>query len=286
MKLLITGAGGQLGKEWVQYCEINSIPYEAYDSKGLDISQREKVENTLTDVKPDALINCAAYTKVDQAEDEKILATKINARAVKDLAEVCREHRVKLVHFSTDYVFSGAEEDKYKFPEGYPETHQTDPVNVYGATKLEGEKAIQYSGCDFLIIRVAWLCGQFGHNFVKTMLRLGAERDQLNVVNDQSGCPTFADQVVEQSVALLEALQSGIYHLSSKGVITWYDFACEIFKIAGIDVEVNPVSSSEFKTKATRPAFSKLSTHKIEQIPGIEIRDWKQNLNHLIRQIS
>lgn len=286
MKFLITGAGGQLGKEWVAFCERNALPFEAFDSGGLDITDRSQVREKLITYQPEVVINCAAYTKVDQAEDEKLLATKINARAVKDLAELCVQFDIKLVHYSTDYVFSGAGSDRSRFPDGYPEDHQTDPVNVYGFTKWKGEVAIQESGCEYLIIRVAWLCGYYGSNFVKTMLRLAQERDELNVVNDQYGSPTFAHRVVEQTRILLKNGKSGIFHLSSKGLITWYDFARAVFELSGTKVTVHPVSSSEFKTKATRPSFSKLSTHKSEQIPRIEIRHWKNDLEHLIQQIS
>jgi dTDP-4-dehydrorhamnose reductase len=284
MKLLITGAGGQLGKEWVQFCIDRKVPFEAFDSKGLDITNPALLKEIIVTSDPDVIINCAAYTKVDQAEDEEELATRINGEAVKSLSEVCAEKDIKLVHYSTDYVFSGSAEDREQFPAGYPEDHTADPINVYGKTKWMGEEYIRQSGCDHLILRVSWLCGKHGHNFIKTMLRLAEDRDELTVVNDQFGCPTFADQVVEQTWQLLQQEENGVFHISSEGVITWFDFAKAIFEIKGIDISVKPVSSAEFKTKAKRPLFSKLNTQKIENVPGIEIKDWKENLSDLLSE--
>jgi dTDP-4-dehydrorhamnose reductase len=285
MKLLITGAGGQLGKEWVDFCKDHEVSYNSFSSNELDITDEDKVAKVIADVAPDVLINCAAYTKVDEAEDNKQTALKINAESVKKLANICNRNNVKLVHYSTDYVFAGNKSDKENSPEGYKEEDSTDPVNAYGHSKLKGEEAIKDSGCEFLLLRVSWLCGQYGHNFVKTMLRLGAERDELNVVNDQFGSPTFADQVVEQTFELLQQNKIGTYHLSSGGMTTWFDFSKEIFKQKGINVKVNPVSSADFPTKAKRPFFSKLSTQKISNVDGILILDWKAGLQRLLKQL-
>ena len=285
MKLLITGAGGQLGKEWVLFCEHHHISYVSFDSEGFDITNQVAIREKLTNHKPDVVINCAAYTKVDQAEEEKDLAREINAEAVGNLATLCLEFGAKLVHYSTDYVFPGRSEDKEKYPNGYPETAKTDPINTYGLTKRDGELAIFNSECTFLLLRVSWLCGAHGNNFVKTMLRIGKEREELNVVNDQFGSPTFTDQVVEQTYTLLKNHEEGVYHLSSSGITTWYHFAKEIFSRSGLEVKVNPVSSSEFVTKAIRPAFSKLSTQKISTIPGIKLKNWQEGLTDLIEKL-
>lgn len=285
MKVLITGAGGQLGQEWVHFCTDHSIPFKAFDSTSLDITDKESVKKNCLEFSPDVFVNCAAYTKVDQAEEESELAEKINATALQGISEICCEMGIKLVHYSTDYVFAGSYSDQEKVPQGYPEDFETHPVNVYGATKRKGEEAIIKSGCDFLLLRVSWLCGQFGNNFVKTMLRLGLERDKLTVVNDQFGSPTFADQVVAQSFQLLLREEMGIFHLSSEGITTWYEFAKEIFAQRELDVEVIPVASSEFKTKAVRPYFSKLSTQKISTIPGITILSWRDGLKRLLTTI-
>lgn len=285
MKLLITGAGGQLGKEWIDFCKDHSVSYNSFSSNELDITDEDKVAKVIADVAPDVLINCAAYTKVDEAEDNKQTALKINAESVKKLTNICNRNNVKLVHYSTDYVFAGNKSDKENSPEGYKEEDSTGPVNAYGHSKLKGEEAIKDSGCKFLLLRVSWLCGQYGHNFVKTMLRLGAERNELNVVNDQFGSPTFADQVVEQTFELLQQNKIGTYHLSSGGMTTWFDFSKEIFKQKGINVKVNPVSSADFPTKAKRPFFSKLSTQKISNVDGILILDWKAGLQRLLKQL-
>ena len=283
MKLLITGAGGQLGREWVHFCMEHHTNFESFDSEGLDITDNKKLRDQLSTSNPDVVINCAAYTGVDQAEDDQADAQKINSEAVKSLASLCGELGIKLVHYSTDYVFSGRIEDRKKYPDGYPETAATNPVNVYGRTKRDGELEIFHSECTFLLLRVSWLCGRYGHNFVKTMLRLGEERKQLTVVNDQFGSPTFTDQVVNQTYTLLKNHEEGVYHLSSEGITTWYHFAKEIFSQSGIEVHIEPVASTVFKTKAIRPAFSKLSTQKICTIPGIEIKNWHQGLKDLLQ---
>lgn len=285
MKLLITGAGGQLGKEWVDFCNEHGVSYNSFSSNELDITDEDRVAKVISDSAPDVLINCAAYTKVDEAEDNKQVALKVNAESVKKMAALCKTYHIKLVHFSTDYVFPGNSSDKENFPKGYREEDSTDPVNVYGYSKLKGEDAIKKSDCDYLILRVSWLCGQYGHNFVKTMLKLGVEKDELNVVNDQFGAPTFANQVVEQTFELLHKNKTGTFHLSSEGMTTWYHFSKEIFKQKGIHVKVNPVSSADFPTKAERPNFSKLSTQKISNVDGILIQDWKAGLQRLLKQL-
>lgn len=285
MKLFITGAGGQLGQEWVQFCEKNGISFLAYSSKELNILDEDNLRVIFEKESPDVLINCAAYTKVDQAEEDIQLAGMVNAEALKLLSEQCLTHHTKLVHYSTDYVFAGTKEDQKKVPEGYPEDFEPNPINVYGATKRRGEIAIIESGCEFLILRVSWLCGVFGNNFVKTMIRLGAERDELSVVNDQFGSPTFADQVVEQSFELITQEKEGIFHLSSEGITSWFEFAKEIFRLKEMEVKVNAVNSTAFKTKAKRPSFSKLSTQKISTIPDINTLNWQEGLNNLINSI-
>ncbi len=285
MKLLITGANGQLGKEWTDFCSRNKINYEALGSEELDIRNPEHIQERLEEFQPDVIINCAAYTNVDAAEDERDISLTINASGVATLAEVCAKKNLKLVHYSTDYVFPGNPEDKEKYPDGYPEEAETNPINQYGASKRLGEEELINSGCDFILIRVAWLCGKYGNNFVKTMLGLGREKDFLSVVDDQFGSPTFCEDVVSKSFKLIQENEKGIFHISSFGLITWFNFAEEIFKQAGIKVDLKPVSSEEYKTKAKRPAFSKLSTQKISTIDGIEIQEWKVGLHKLINQL-
>lgn len=286
MKILISGAGGQLGKEWVHYCTNSGIIFNAFDSKALDITKSQELERIIGETSPDVIINCAAYTKVDQAEDEEGWAEEINSVAVGTLARICTEKNIKLVHYSTDYVFSGSMSDKEKYPEGYDEEAMVSPQNAYGRTKYNGEMGIVTSGCEHLILRVSWLCGLHGNNFVKTMLRLADERKELSVVNDQFGCPAFTKDVVAQTKLLLEVGELGVFHLGSDGVISWYDFAKEIFALKQVDIKVNPVSSDNFPTKAKRPSFSKLSTKKISTIPSVKILGWKKSLRELISEID
>lgn len=288
MKILILGVKGQLGSDWKEFLEANpndDIKASYYDLPELDISHKESVEHVLKKEKPDVVINCAAYTKVDQAENEKELARRINAESVEDLAILCESQGILLVHYSTDYIFAGRQEDEKRFPDGYPEEHKAEPINWYGQTKWEAEEAIRKAGDNHLIIRVAWLCGRYGGNFIKTMLRLGKERDTLKVVNDQTGSPTFTENVVKNTMALIKSDQRGTFHLTSKGKVTWFDLAQEIFRIADLQIVVAPVTSEEFKTEAKRPHYSKMDTSKIAQVEGVEIEDWKVGLQRLISKL-
>lgn len=286
MRILITGGSGQLGREWVSYLNRKEVEFISLPSADLDVTDHADTNRVLNNLRPDLIINCAAYTKVDQAEEEPEKAFLVNGEAVENLAKYCAQKKIKIVHFSTDYVFPGTEEDMEKLPAGYPEDHPTKPINVYGSSKLAGEKAIQHSGCDYLLIRVSWLCGKYGNNFVKTMLRLAEDRDELKVVNDQFGCPSFAKNVVENCWRLIESKEEGVFHLTSKGKISWYDFASEIFKQAGVDISLVPVDSSAFPTKAIRPAFSLLSTKKIANISGVSLIDWEEGLKSMLAELK
>ena len=286
MRILITGGNGQLGREWVEYLNRKEVEFISLPSADLDITDHADTNRVLKNLRPNLIINCAAYTKVDQAEDEQEKALAVNGKAVQNLAEYCASQNVKLIHYSTDYVFPGSVEDAESLPNGYPEDYQTNPINAYGESKLAGEEAIKESGCEYLLIRVSWLCGKYGHNFVKTMLRLAEDRDELKVVNDQLGCPTFTKNVVENCWQLIENKERGVFHLASKGKITWYDFASEIFKQAGVEINLEPVDSSEFPTKAKRPAFSLLSTEKIGNISGVSLIDWKEGLKSMLAELK
>ncbi len=287
MKILLLGASGQLGQEWQLRLDRRSEDYIVlpYTSTQLDITHYREVSDELRDQKPDVVINCAAYTNVDGAEENRQLAQKVNVEAVIYLAELSKELEFKLIHYSTDYVFPGDQLDRQEFPEGYPEAHHADPINWYGKTKWEGEQAIRNTTGNHLIIRLSWLCGQFGKNFVKTMLKLGRERDKIEVVNDQFGSPTFAENVVTNCLNLLDSGSTGTFHVTSKGVISWYDFASSIFTKSGMDVNLIPVSSEAFPTKAKRPYFSKLGTEKLEAVAGSEIIDWEEGLEDLLKQL-
>jgi len=291
MNIILLGASGQLGSEWQsvineEYSEAGDIILLPYTSSQLDITNHEAVRNEVREQQPDVVVNCAAFTDVDGAEDQRNKAYHVNVEAVANLAELGAELDYKLIHYSTDYVFPGRIEDKKTFPDGYPENHAADPINYYGQTKWEGEEAIRQASQKHLIIRVSWLCGQFGNNFVKTMLRLERERDRLQVVNDQFGSPTFAGDVVKNSLQLIRDDQKGTFHLTSRGLITWYDFAKEICEQNGVNVNIEPVKSDAFPTKAKRPSFSKLSTKKLESVSGTILINWRDGLETLLTQIQ
>lgn len=287
LKALLFGASGQLGNEW-QHAFKNRDDFQMipYPSSQLDITRPESVEDEISRQKPDVIINCAAYTKVDKAEKEKDKARQINAGAVARMADICASRNIKLVHYSTDYIFAGSREDGNRFSEGYSEDHTADPVNWYGQTKWEGEESIRTSGCRHLILRVSWLCGRSGTNFVKTMLRLAQKHDSLNVVNDQLGSPTYADNLVQNTIALINQDQEGTFHCSSAGIISWADFAIAIFSLSDKKVTVNAIPSSKYPTEAVRPFFSKLNTDKIQSVKGTKTEHWKRGLARLLGQIN
>ncbi len=288
MKAILLGASGQLGKEWQRIIDkdySDEIELLSYTSSELDITHYQEVSDEFREQKPGVVINCAAFTDVDGSEDHKKRARKVNMEAPLYLAELSQQLEFKLVHYSTDYVFPGTKLNKKEFPEGYPEDHPADPVNWYGKTKWEGEQAIRQTAENHLIIRVSWLCGQYGSNFVKTMLRLGKEREELQVVDDQWGSPTFAENVVENCLNLLGKDIIGTYHITSKGLISWYDLAKAIFELSNTNVSLEAVDSDAFPTRAERPYFSKLSTHKIEAVEGSRIIPWREGLQRLLGQL-
>ncbi len=285
MKFLITGATGQLGREWVHFFEEKDITYEAFSSSELDITDSHKVNQKLEEIWPNVVINCAAYTNVDGAESESEKAFLVNETGVQNLVNACESVDATLVHFSTDYVFSGSEEDQKKYPDGYPENAEMNPINVYGKSKEAGEVILHTANCDWILVRVSWLCGQFGNNFAKTMLRLGAEREGLSVVDDQIGCPSFAFDVVEKTYQLFKKGSTGIFHISSEGKISWADFAEEIFNQAGLNVKLKRITSEEYPFTATRPMFTLLSKKKIKK-SGLHPLEWRLGLSKLMQQID
>lgn len=285
MKFLVTGAGGQLGQEWVQYLKEKKIPYNAFLSSKLDITIAKDVNQKIEEVKPDVVVNCAAYTDVDGAESEPDRAFLVNETAIENLTIACEAANAKLVHYSTDFVFSGSESDQQKYPEGYSEDVKTDPVNVYGESKAAGEMVLMDADCEWLLIRVSWLCGAFGNNFLRTMLRLGSDRDLLRVVDDQIGCPSFAFDVVEKSVELLRKKLTGTFHINCDGRISWADFAEEIFQQAEMKVRIKRITSDEYPFTAKRPMFTLLSNQKLKET-GLDPLHWKVGLNELLKQIN
>jgi dTDP-4-dehydrorhamnose reductase len=275
-KILITGSNGQLGRCLADVAEH----YPDYDfhfktSKELDITTKEQIRSLFAQEKFDYCINCAAYTAVDKAETDKENAFLVNAEAVKYLAEACKENATILIHISTDFVFDGTK------GEPYAEGDIPNPINVYGASKLKGEQYVQQLLNKYFIIRTSWVYSKYGNNFVKTMLRLGVEREELSVVNDQIGSPTFAGDLAEAILKIIssQATNYGIYHYSNEGAISWCDFAKAIFEIKGMKVKVNPISTEAYPTQAKRPINSELFKHKIEKIFPENIKFWLDSLH-------
>ena len=278
-KILVTGANGQLGSE-LRVLSVNSNHEFLFtDVAELDITNREAVDNYVSEHGTDIIVNCAAYTNVDKAEDDTEMADNINHLAVKNLAEVSAKYKLTLIHISTDYVFDGSKNTPYL------ETDPTAPLGVYGRTKLAGEKAVTDSGCDYLIIRTSWLYSSFGNNFVKTMRRLTAEKDSLKVVFDQVGTPTYAGDLAQAILKIIDsgkyADNAGIYHFSNEGVCSWYDFAIEIRNLSGNLCDIQPCHSDEFPSKVKRPNFSVLDKTKIKETFGLKIPYWKFSLREM-----
>lgn len=279
MKIMITGSNGQLGNE-MQVLAKNSCHTFVYtDIKELDITDKEAVEKFIEKEKPDFLVNCAAYTDVNKAESDLELANKINAIAPLNLALGCKKNNCKLIHVSTDYVFDGNNYLPYK------ETDATNPQSAYGRTKLLGEQNIQNTLEDYIIIRTAWLYSSFGKNFVKTMVNLGKSREEISVVFDQIGSPTYANdlaKVIMQIINLTsenkDNFKAGIYHFSNQGVCSWYDFTVEIFKIFDINCKVKAIETYEYPTPATRPHYSVLNKKKIEKTFDFKVPFWRDSL--------
>lgn len=285
MNILITGANGQLGNEMrLLSKENNKDSYFFTDVAELDITSLLDIRAFVKQNNIDVIVNCAAYTNVDKAEDDVELCDLINNKAVENLAIVAKEYDCTLIHVSTDYVFSG----KGNLP--CTEEQATSPLGVYGKTKLAGEDAIRRIGCKYLIFRTAWLYSEFGNNFVKTMIRLTTEKDSLKVVFDQVGSPTYAGDLGKLIFSIIEKRQyeqhQGIYHFSNEGVCSWYDFAKEISFIAGTDCDIQPCHSDEFPSKVTRPAFSVLDKTKVKRDFQFEVPYWKVSLTKCINKLK
>ena len=279
MKFLITGANGQLGQELQKLLRERQLDFVAFDSKKLDITNRENVLSVFEQEKPDVVLHAAAYTKVDLAEDDgRALNWQVNVDGTKNVADATKLIGAKLVAVSTDYVFEGTSNDEYH------ETDAVNPQNAYGRAKLAGELAVIESGVAAYIVRTSWVFGEFGNNFVFTMQRLAATHPKLTVVNDQLGRPTWTRTLAEFMVHLVDVKANyGIYHLSNEGTTTWFDFAREILK--DTTVEVAPVTSAEFPQKAYRPRHSVMSLEKAKAT-GFEIINWREALREFLTGLS
>jgi dTDP-4-dehydrorhamnose reductase len=285
-QVVILGAGGQLGLEWQDFLQEHKIPFSAFRSAELDITNAKQLKAVLALLKPSVVMNCAAYTKVDKAESERDLAYAVNADSVKNLADIAAELDFLLVHYSTDYVFSGEASDAVAFPEGFYEDSPTKTCNLYGTSKLAGEVALKASKARFLLIRVAWLCGQHGTNFVKTILRLAKEKPELRVVADQVGAPSFAENVVFNTWQLLRAGCTGTFHIASTDACSWFELAQETLRWNGVSTPVHPITTAEFPTPAKRAAYSRLNISKLASVPGTVLTGWKQGLHNLLNELQ
>jgi dTDP-4-dehydrorhamnose reductase len=281
MKILVVGGVGQLGQciqKVATQRNITSISF--VDEFVGNILDMKVLEDLFTKEKPQYVINCAAYTAVDKAEDEIALSRKINRDGAENVAKMCAKFGATMLHVSTDFVFEG------NVPTLLSEEMPANPISIYGLTKLEGEKAVTDSLPENYIVRTAWLYSEFANNFMKTMIKLGTERDSLGIIADQIGSPTYG---VDLAGALLDIIASdkkayGIYHYSNEGAISWYDFAQAIFELGNINVKVKPLKTSEYPTKATRPAFSVMDKTKIKNTFGIEIPYWRNSLKVAIQE--
>ena len=284
MKILVTGANGMLAKEVKEKFQKGNEVI-ATDVAELDITNEKMVYDVITEMKPDYIINCAAYTAVDKAEENYDLADKINGDGPRNLAKAAKAAGAKLVHISTDYVFGG----DLDVSKDYDEDDKKEPVTVYGKTKLHGEQGIEENMEEYYIFRTAWLYGVGGNNFVKTMTKLGSTRDEINVVSDQHGSPTYAKDLTDIIYQAIEKkIPYGIYNATNQGYTTWYDFTKEILKEQGIECKVNPVTTEEYIemmkiTQAKRPFNSQLSKNKLLKL-GIKIPEWKDGLKRYLKE--
>jgi dTDP-4-dehydrorhamnose reductase len=286
-KVLVTGSYGQLGSELQQIAsQLNSAGFIFTDADTLDICSKEALEQFVVQQPVDFIVNCAAYTAVDKAEDDEVLCNDINCNAVRNIGEVAASKGIKVIHISTDYVFDGTAHTPYT------EDGKINPKTVYGKTKACGEEELMRVCLDAVIIRTSWLYSTSGNNFVKTMLKLGKERDSLSVVFDQIGTPTNAADlaavilhIIGQTIENESFFRTGVYHFSNEGVCSWYDFTIAIHRFAGIDCKVLPIESSEYPAKTPRPFYSVLNKAKIKRTFGIQIAHWESSLARCVAKL-
>ena len=284
MNILVTGANGQLGREMQRLSAVSPNNYLFTDVAELDITDAGAVRQAVGQNAVEVIVNCAAYTNVERAEEDEEAAERLNCEAVKNLAEAAAAAGATLIHVSTDYVFDGTAHQPYT------EDAPTAPLGVYGRTKLAGERAVAESGCKYLTFRTAWLYSEYGNNFLKTMLRLTGEKEHMNVVFDQVGTPTYAGDLAMTIFSIIEGGyftgNEGLYHFTNEGVCSWYDFAVEIAAAVGHDkCRIRPCRTAEFPTKAARPAYSVLDKSKIKETFGLEIPHWRESMLYCLKNM-
>ena len=283
-KIIVSGASGQLGMEIQEVSsKYKNLDFYFFDSKSWDITDEKKTKSIFNEFKPDFFINCAAYTAVDKAETEIDKCYEINATTLNHLSEICNLYNTHIIHISTDFVFDGNK----NFP--YEEHDQTNPISTYGKSKLEGEKIILNKSKSFNIIRTSWVYSKYGSNFVKTMLRLAQERNELNIVIDQIGSPTHAKDLalfLLENIIKLKEKNKEIYHYSNQGVASWFDFAYEIFKVKNISIKLNPINSDQFPTPSSRPKYSLMNKNKLNSHFGTIVEHWKESLLKCLQTLN
>ena len=280
MKVLVTGVKGQLGYDVVKELEKRGHQPIGVDRDEMDLMDNEVILTFIMDLKPEAIIHCAAYTAVDKAEEEVEVCYQVNAEATKVIAECAKELNVKLIYISTDYVFDGTKDGEYV------ETDIPNPINVYGASKLKGEQYVQSLIDNQYIVRISWVFGINGNNFIKTMCRLGLERDELNIIHNQVGSPTYTADLAPLLVGMMETDKYGIYHATNEGFCSWYEFANEIFKQSEIDVKTNPITTNQYPTAAKRPMNSRMSKLKLEQSGFNLLSNWKDSVADYLKLLK
>ncbi|MFT4105032.1 MAG: dTDP-4-dehydrorhamnose reductase [Lacrimispora sp.] len=280
MKVLVTGVKGQLGFDVVNELEKRGHETIGVDIEEMDITDEESVNRVIREAAPDSVIHCAAYTAVDAAEDNEELCERVNATGTEYIARVCRDLDIKMMYISTDYVFNG------QGTRPWEPDDEREPLSVYGRTKYQGELAVEENLTKYFIVRIAWVFGVNGKNFIKTMLNLGKAHDKLTVVADQTGSPTYTYDLARLLVDMIETDKYGRYHATNEGLCTWYEFACEIFKQAGMDVKVEPVGSDQYPAKAKRPSNSRMNKDKLEENGFERLPSWQDALKRYLEVIS
>tara|TARA_B100001093_G_scaffold500181_1_gene550344 strand:- start:540 stop:1388 length:849 start_codon:yes stop_codon:yes gene_type:complete len=279
MKILVTGASGQLGQEFQNNVSKSKDDFYFTDETELDITNKNHVLNYVSNNQIKLIINCAAYTNVNKSETNKKQAIKVNVDGVRNLVEVCEERKLKMIHFSTDYVYNSDNLNPIK------ENSNINPINYYGISKREGEKIIEKSLSDSIIIRTSWLYSKYGNNFVKTMIKKGKKGEKIYVINDQFGCPTFSKDLVDCTLNIIGSSKLNkhkVYNFSNEGYTNWFDFTKKIFELKKINCDIIPVDSNNFKTTANRPKFSVTDKSRIKDIFNITIRSWGEALEEFI----
>lgn len=292
MRVLVTGINGQLGYDVVKELIKRGHEPIGVDREQMDLIVPAQIKECILKSKPQAIVHCAAYTAVDAAEDNEELCRKVNSYAVREIAKCAKKLDIPMIYISTDYVFNGMKGlenissddlDSSKYIE-YIEEDETNPQNVYGITKLEGELYVKEILDKYYIVRISWVFGENGNNFIDTMLRLSKDRDELNIISDQIGSPTYTKDLAPLLIDMIESDKYGTYHVTNEGYCSWFDFAKEIFKIADVDIKVNPILTSQYPTKAKRPFNSKMSKQKLVNKNFNSLRNWKIALREYIKE--